>query len=689
MWGSKPAAPLTLAQESIWLEQLRHPDRLNAGFFFVTISGAVRAESVASACAAVCRRHPELRGTVVDRDQRYWFQINDLDDVFEFESVALPCPPLGEREATRTWFLARRPLEWDLTSRAPIRLILLDHGGDRRTLVVVVHHIAFDGRSKFVFARQFSQALREAREHGGGAAPDWEPAAPLTDPDELDEAALAAATRYWQDRDLPSFPSLVLPRPDHADPAPGMAATPRFELPESLFDRLGAVTAKAGTSFFSGLLAATAAHLGRYGNEQLALCIPADTSTEATRDRIAMQVSMVPCAITLERGATFRDTVATAGRAISDVDRFRRVPFHLLMRELRRSYGADVGAGVFDRLGVSYPRVAADVGQVPGLRLDWEFFAPNSSQSFQTTLQLRKTPNAVFGRLDYTIPVFDADTAQEFIDGWCRTLHEVLTDPDAPVVRRAVAGPGFQASREAVPASGNGTAVVAVERFLPTEDRHAYVKAGGRVVLVLNHPRAGTVAWGEWQPDSETSDSALPLPHVARAWRPVVVTHDHRELPARTPGLLVLRPAGGGADLETGYRARIDGRGRLCYLGPAEQAADLGGRLLEGAQAERRVAALPGVRDVAVVPGRDAADPAPGVLLVPVNPPDAEAVRKWRRQVLRVWPPDAPRPTHVAFADELPRDEAGRLDVARVRALCRDAAQASGRSPAPGAPSVH
>lgn len=679
--------PLTLTQEPIWLEQLRYPDRVNAGFFLVTMSGAVAASAVFEACGAVCRRHPELRGTIVERDHRYWFQINDLDEVFEATRTDLPCPPGTEQERVRAWYLARRPIEWDLTAHAPIRFCFIDHGGERRTLLIAVHHIAFDGRSKFVFARELAQALRETREREAPAADDIEPAAPPPDSGswEPDEADLAAATHYWRSRDLHVFPRMVLPRPDRIDAAgASMATTPRFELGESVFQRLSAITAEAGTSFFSGLLAATAAQLGRYGNDRLALCIPVDTSTEDTRERISMQVNMVPCVIEQTAGTSFRDLVATAGRVMAGIDRFRRVPFHLLMRELRKSYGVDIGPGIFDRFGVSYPRVPADLGEVPGLALDWDFFAPNSSRSFEVTLQLRKLPGTVHGRLDYATSVFDAATAEDFIVGWRETLGRALADPDVPLARggsaaghvSGVSDSAFGGSVEAVPRAGNGTAVIQVGRFLPTEERANFVAEGGRIVLVLDDSRTGPVAWGDWTPDSAAPDSALVLPHIAGEWRPAVVTPDGRNLPTRTPGMLVLRPTGGGSDLETGIRARLDGQGHLCYMGKTEWFSDFSGRLLDGADAERRIASLPGVRDVAVVPGQDALHPAPEVLLVPETASgfDRDAERTWRRRVLRVWPLDAPRPTQVLLAKRLPRDREGRVSLSEVRTICRDRA---------------
>jgi hypothetical protein len=854
MQGIDGLKPLSVTQEPIWLEQLRHPERVNAGFVLVTVRGVVTAESLSAACAAVCAAHPELRGLVVDHEQRFWIRVHSADAVFEFDEQPLPCAPGEESETARTWYFAHREATWDLTRRAPIRFHLLWHDSDRCTLLVAVHHIAFDGRSKFEFARQFTDVLREIRAGrdaasaaGSGTTPAPRPPA---DPP-ADE--LAAAVRLWQDADLQNFPGLVLPQPVGSGDTADVASTDRFELAPETCDRLALITKQADASFFTGLLANTAALLGRYGNDRMVLCIPADTSTAATRHQIGMQVNMVPCLVQVRPGATFRELVAGAAEALANVHRFRRIPFHLLIREMRQACGVDVGPGVFDRLGVSYPRGDVDFPEVPGIRLDWDFFAPNSTQSFELTLQLRRAGTGAFGRLDYFTSVFDAATADEFALEWRRMLDRALQAPDAQLIPKAVrhtgrppltrpadgnlaervranahaepdapcltmgpdslpysraaelfdawtdgtaSGPGggpgaaellvpvrpcradealrhlaapaprpadeageaavrylqesfllghlaeadrirgrrctvvgghapgsahftgslvralaqgaeirvpepgaaaglldtlLKDSRDFVveggpewldllaaalrsgirPGPGQVTVMCPAERFLPTRERLELVRAGVRVVLCLEDPGAGPIAWARWEPDQEAPHRAPLLSRTAREWEPVALAPDGRELPHRTPGTLALRHVAGGTPLITAFRGWTDGEGGLCFLGLESRTVARGGRLLDHAEAERRVAMLPGVRDAVVVVPETTGRPVPAVLLVLDGSDHSTPDRVWRRRVLRVWPAGLTAPASVVTAPELPRTWAGEPDRDAVRTLCQ------------------
>jgi hypothetical protein len=845
MCAGESVVPLSPTQEPVWLEQLRYPERINAGFFLVTIRGAVEADLLAAACAAVCRTNPELRGLVAVRDGRFWFEIHDVADVFEFGEDRLPCPPGEELSASRAWYLARRPTDWDLTARAAIRFLLLTHAPKRRTLVMAVHHIAFDGRSKFLFARQFITALRALRQ--GDAPPASVRPRPAVAQPDASGSEMSDAVRHWLDLDVTSLPPLNLPWPDRVDPGQGVASTPRFDVPAPTCARLAAITSEVGVSFFAGLLAGTAAYLGRYGNQQFVLCIPADTSTAGDRDRIGMQVNMVPCVVGVRPRATFRDVVGAAGNALAEVQRFRRVPFHLLLREIRRSCGTDLGPGLFDRFGISYPRTPTDLGEIPGLTLEWDFFAPNSSQSFRVTLHLRRVGEHTFGRLDYFTSVFDAETAERFAEEWRENLTRFVEAADEPLVREPAvrpdpnsknqvrpadpdgAGPagdvlhqtlrrqadaahdawclvsastrisyrdaeklvrkrpdaegfaalvaralpdepasgphlaaGFldghrvEADRIAAAAGGQrlvvcghppgsqhfcgalvrafsrgaevrvasrrdadgplssfvfggppaviegghewverlahhlrarpdaparGIALVCpVDQFLPTTAMAEVVAARVRVVLVLDHPRAGPVAWGRWRPDPRVPGYALRLPHTTHRWRPVVLAPDGRELPPKTPGVLGLWPEESADSIvESDWCACLDSRGGIVHIGQRSQMVVVSGRLLNGAEAERRVAALSGVREVAVRVGLKGGSVAAEVVLVPTTWTEVEddrlaAERAWRRQVQRCWPADAPAPVRVTLARSLPRARTGELDRQGIAAMCAEVA---------------
>ncbi len=669
--------PMSTAQEAIWLEQLRYPEQVNAGFFLVVLRGAAAEPAIRAACSAVCAATPELRGLVVDREGRFWIAVCAPDEVFQFETVTLSCPDGAELEAAARWYLASRPAAWDLTAQPPIRFYLLQHRAGCRTLVIAVHHIAFDGRSKFVFARRFTAALAATIR---GEKPRAEPApvlAPRVEPqaDDSIDRGLAAACALWGEIDLAAYPGMVLPQPDRPGAPTGVGATARFAVGVNTCLALAEVAREAGGSFFSGLLAVTAAHLGRYGNEKLVVCIPADISTPATRDRIGMQVNTVPCLLAPRPAATFRELTVETASVLRDVDRFRRVPFHSLVRELRRAYGADVGSGVFDRLGVSYPRFESDLGEVPGVLLKWDFFAPNSTRSFQGTLQVRRNGDRTFGRLDYSTALFDAPAAESFVADWQDALLRLVASPDAPIgqVARTRALKGLRS--QAVPADarirrwdelrdlhdGSGTVLCAVEQFLPTEDMLSLVRAGIRIILVLKDSDGMVLAWGAWTPDLDSIGEAPALAYSVAGWVPDIRTADGRRAPSRTPGVLADRPW---------IRTRMDGRGRLRYLGMTEQAVAFCGRPFDGAAAERRVAALPGVGEAAVTVWQDGGRLVAGVIVVLAREA-ASGATGWRRRVWAVWSESAAPSPKVLIAGGLPRDQDGAVDRHGVRAMFR------------------
>ncbi|MFF4273183.1 condensation domain-containing protein [Streptomyces sp. NPDC001536] len=662
---------LSPAQEAMWLEQQLHPGSINGGFLSVLITGAVSAERVRGACLGVCEDHPQLRGLVTEGSEAR-MAIRPAPDVLQFEELELAAAAGQELSAARDWYRAHRIGPWDLTTRSPITFSLLTHGPDRHTLVVGVHHIAFDGRSKFVFAREFLRALAT------GPRPPREdqalPEHPAID-EELDDVV-----GYWLTAGLLDLPGLVLPRSADAEPDGTVRPTPRFDLAAAHCARLRELTRRRGVSFFTGLVACAAAVLHGYGNRRFVLGIPVDTSVPETRDHIGLQVNVVPCLMEVTPETTFRELLTAAGEALGLVHRHRRVPFSWVLRELRRRHGVDVSQGAFDRIGVSYPSVARDLGEVAGLEFDWDFFAPNSTRSFDLILQLRREGDAAYGRLDFTPAALDQAGARRLTADFTRLLGALTDRPDAPLhtfaepyvrppehpvpdtdTQPAAARGSFPALAAAAATGPAATPVVhcPVEQFLPTPAVAAYQRAGGRVLLDVVDPALGRLGVCDWRA-RDPYGIWLTAPAPGRPLR--VTDPEGRTLPRGIVGLL-----GVGDDPRPGgFRAWIDADGRVRLLGTADQVRQWVGRTLDRAEAETALAALPGVQEAAVVTGdggalrvRAAVVPAPGT--------DGDP-RAWRRAVRRVWPAGWPPPT-VHVLDRLPRLASGRIDGVALAAV--------------------
>ncbi|MEU6087670.1 condensation domain-containing protein [Streptomyces sp. NPDC047085] len=672
---------LSPAQEAMWLEQQLHPRSINGGFLSVLVTGEVTAEQVRAACLTVCEDNPQLRGLVTDTTEAR-LAVHSAQAVLQFEEQPLAAAPGEELTAARAWYREHRVGPWDLTTRSPITFSLLTHAPDRHTLVVGVHHIAFDGRSKFVFARQFLRALAGVR--ATGPRPPREkrtvPEHPAID-EELEQVV-----RYWLTADLATLPGLVLPRAAGTEPDGRVRPTPRFDLPAEHCARLRELTRRADVSFFTGLVACAAAVLHEYGNRRFVLGIPVDTSVPETRDHIGLQVNVVPCLIEVGPEATFRDLLASSGEALRLVHRHRRVPFSWVLRELRRRHGVDVSQGAFDRIGVSYPSVARDLGEVPGLEFDWDFFAPNSTRSFDLILQLRREGDAAYGRLDFTPAALDRAGAARFTADFTRLL-DVLTDrPDAPLhtlaatcVRPAgtrvhpaeadqppVARGSFPelAAVAATGPAGTPVAHCPVEQFLPTPAVAAYSAAGGRVLLDVVDPvvgRLGVCAWRARDP------YGIWLTDPAPGRRLRVTDPAGRTLPRGVTGLL-----GVADDPRPGvFRAWIDPEDRVRLSGTADQIRHWVGRTLDRAEAEAAIAALPGVHEAAVVVGSGTGGaPRVRAAVVPCAGADTEP-HLWRRVVRRAWPAGWPPPT-VHVLGRLPRLPSGAVDAAALSALVEE-----------------
>ncbi|MBL9079109.1 MAG: long-chain fatty acid--CoA ligase [Planctomycetes bacterium] len=123
------------------------------------------------------------------------------------------------------------------------------------------------------------------------------------------------------------------------------------------------------------------------------------------------------------------------------------------------------------------------------------------------------------------------------------------------------------------------------------------------------------------------------------------------------------------ADLEGGtFRTADLGEfrdGELVLLGRASDSFDVGGHKVHPHEVERAIAALPGVRDVAVVPWHDDAGRRSAAALVVGRGIDERAVRSQCAREL----PAAKVPRCIVLVDELPRSDRGKLTRDAVERL--------------------
>ena len=169
MAGDRPGRlPLSSAQQRLWfLDQMEGPSPTYNAPLAVRLCGVLDVGALRQALADVVVRHEALR-TV--------FQVADgtpYQQVLPGGQVDVPLPVIAAAGQSQDGLLAAHGARtFDLAGGLPLRAALLELSAEEHVLVLVVHHIAFDGWSIAPLMRDLATAYAARME---GRAPGWAP----------------------------------------------------------------------------------------------------------------------------------------------------------------------------------------------------------------------------------------------------------------------------------------------------------------------------------------------------------------------------------------------------------------------------------------------------------------------------------------------------------------------------------
>ncbi|MEV4615524.1 amino acid adenylation domain-containing protein [Kitasatospora sp. NPDC049258] len=429
----------SFGQQRLWfLHQLRPgtPDYLLP--LALRIRGDLDPDALLGALTAVVERHEILRTTYRQDGGRLLQQIAASAEL-ALDRRDFTGSPEAEREA-RVGRLIEDELRLpvDLARQPPLRAVLARVGPKDHLLIVVVHHIAFDGMSWSVFGAELAAGYRE-RTGGESAA-----LAPLTlqyadfadwQGERLTDRKLAAGLEHWRTR-LAGLAPLELPT-DRPRPAvwDGAGDAVRFELPAEVLAEVDLLARRHRATRFMVLLAVFQAVLARYtGQQDIAVGTPvAGRGLPAAERLIGLFVNTVVLRGDLTGEPSFRtllgrvaaDTLA----ALSHAD----TPFELVVDELAPE--RDLARNPLFQVSFSLRGAPPEPIALPGL--DCELVrTPLAGSPFDLVLDTDVLPDGrLNARLQYATALFDRATAQRLADAFRLLLDAVLADPDRPLHR--------------------------------------------------------------------------------------------------------------------------------------------------------------------------------------------------------------------------------------------------------------
>ena len=262
--------PLSFAQQRLWfIAQLEGPSATYNNAVAVRLEGDLDAAALGAALGDVIARHEALRTVFPVTDGQPYQRVLGMDEL----GWRLQIADVAEEELAGT--VARAAAEpFDLAAQMPLRARLLRLGPKMHVLVVVAHHIATDGWSMGVLARDISTAYAARR---AGGVPGWAPLPvqyadyaiwqrELLGDDDDPGSVLAAQMAWWREALAGAPQELALP-PDRPRPAQpsyrGHAAA--LDVTAGPHARLTALARARGVTLFMVIQAALAVLLSKLG----------------------------------------------------------------------------------------------------------------------------------------------------------------------------------------------------------------------------------------------------------------------------------------------------------------------------------------------------------------------------------------------------------------------------------------
>ena len=426
--------PLSFAQERMWfIEQLEpHSPVHNIPMAF-RLRGPLNVAILERSLNDVVRRHEVLRssfGAIGGQPLQVLAPVATVKltvvDLRAQSDAARQAETRITKEIQRPFPLAQGPL---------LRATLLRLTDDECVLVLVTHHLVFDGLSTNILLRELS-SFYEA--NASGRAPQL-PSLRIQYADYarwqrewLRDDVLEGQLAYWR-RKLAGVQRLELPT-DRPRPRAQTVGTARHFLGFSrpLTEGLKALSARHGVTLFMTLVAAYQTLLHRYtGQDDIVIGSPA-----AGRDRSELEgligffFNMMALRTDLSGSPTFAELLGRAREVCLEAYANQDVPFERVVEAVRPE--RDLSYNPLFQVTFALqntPGFGLKLGEVTATELDID---PRTAR-YELHLYLREEDGGLRGYLDYNTALFDAQTIERMMGHLQLLLERVVANPREPI----------------------------------------------------------------------------------------------------------------------------------------------------------------------------------------------------------------------------------------------------------------
>ncbi|WP_406128545.1 amino acid adenylation domain-containing protein [Streptomyces canus] len=443
--------PLSFAQRRLWfLAQLEGPSATYNLPLALRLTGKLDPDALLAALRDVIGRHEILRTYFPSADGQPHQRILPLDETGFCLTTAEVSPDELSGALSET---AAEP--FDLAAGMPVRARLFTTGPEENVLLLVIHHIAWDGESMRPFMRDLSTAYMARL---AGRAPEWAPLPVqyadyalwqrevLGDEDDP-QSLLSQQVAYWREALAGTPEELELP---FDQPRPAVASHRGHELgiavSADVHQRLAVLAREHGATLFMVLQAAFAMTLNKLGaGTDIPIGAPvAGRNDEALDDLVGFFVNTLVMRTDLSGDPEFGEILDRIRETSLSAFAHQDVPFEKLVEELgssrslarhplfqvmltmqnstRLEEGSSPAQG---SSGVRISPMTADAGESLA-KFDLHVFA-------KEVFDAQGAPAGLQGVLTAASDLFEADTVERIANRFIRVLEHLARDTSLPL----------------------------------------------------------------------------------------------------------------------------------------------------------------------------------------------------------------------------------------------------------------
>jgi amino acid adenylation domain-containing protein len=435
--GAGVHAPLSFGQERLWLTHLLEPDSPVYNMpICLELRGKLDVSALERSLTEILRRHEILRTSIVIREGEPRQQVVPHCPV-TLDVVDLSGQPASERKTQALECASRegrRPFH--LETGVVLRASLFRIDEEEHILLIVIHHIVFDGWSLTVF-------LRELKFFYDGFTRGI---TPVLSPLSMQYSEFAAWQRdyanskvmrehlaYWHDH-LGEKPPVLDLRADRQRPKvrSSKGGTVHFRVPAAMTDRARQLGKGTGATLYMTLLSAFVAQLHHYtGQDEILIGTPVAGRTRSdTEDLIGFFVNTLALRIRIVEDPGFRELLRRVRSLVISGLAHQDAPFEKLATQ--KDISRDMGWTPLFQVLFVLQTATTHIREMAGLEVSVSELDTKTSK-FDLTLVLSETEDGLAGDLEYSSDLFDEETIRRMAGHYVELLEGAVNDPDVRV----------------------------------------------------------------------------------------------------------------------------------------------------------------------------------------------------------------------------------------------------------------